>query len=90
MLFQTNDDNVVFLDDYGEVKGKVDFVDAGGDKVDITSVYVAPSERGMGLASRLMGTCARHLRFHGKKAKATCSYAKKWFGEHKEYADVLA
>ena len=90
MLFQTNDDSVVFLDDYGEVKGKVEFVDDGDDTVDITTVYVAPTERGMGLANRLMGTCARHLRFHGKKAKPSCSYAQKWFGEHKEYEDVLA
>ncbi|MGN0287356.1 MAG: GNAT family N-acetyltransferase [Atopobiaceae bacterium] len=90
MLFQTNDNNVVFLDDRGEVKGKVEFSDLDDQTVDIDSVYVAPSERGYGLASRLMGAAARHLRFAGKKVKATCPYAQKWFGDHAEYADMLA
>lgn len=90
MLFQTNDNNVVFLDDRGEVKGKVEFSDVDDNTVDINTVYVAPSERGFGLAGRLMGAAARHLRFAGKKVQASCPYAQEWFGKHKEYADILA
>ncbi|MGI6755960.1 MAG: GNAT family N-acetyltransferase [Atopobiaceae bacterium] len=90
MVFQTNEDSVVFLNDSGNVKGKVEFEDIGNDVVDIKSVYVSPSERGMGLAGRLMSSCVRHLRFNGKKAKPTCSYAQKWFNEHQDSADILA
>lgn len=89
MLFQTNDNDVVFLDDRGEVKGKVEFPDVDEDTVDINEVYVAPSERGLGLANSLMGSAARHLRFEGKKVRVSCPYAKKWFDNHQEYADML-
>lgn len=90
MLIQANDNDVVFLDDRGSVKGKVAFPDVDDDTVDINEVYVAPSERGMGLAGRLMGRAASHIRFAGKKARVSCPYAKKWFDEHQEFQDILA
>lgn len=37
----------------------------------------------------MMERIARSLRETGRKAIPTCSYAKKWFGQHPEYADVL-
>lgn len=90
MMFQTYDDKVVFLGDYDNVKGEVDFDETDDGVIEITKTYVDPSERGMGLANRLMGRAASHIRFAGKKARPVCAYAKKWFDEHPEQSDLLA
>ncbi|WP_345894411.1 GNAT family N-acetyltransferase [Olsenella uli] len=89
MVFQTNDNEILFLGDNGAVKGRVSFPDVGEGLVDITETFVAPTERGMGLAGRLMGRAATHIRSQGKKARLSCSYAQDWFGKHPEYADLV-
>ncbi|MGN0076378.1 MAG: GNAT family N-acetyltransferase [Parafannyhessea sp.] len=89
MIFQVNDNNVEFLGDDDDVKGEVDFTDAGDGVMDITKTYVAPSERGMGTAGLLMGRAAAHIKSMGKKARLSCSYAKDWFKKHPEYRDLV-
>ncbi len=90
MNFQTNDDSILFLSDDGEVRGRVMFPEVEPGVVDVNETYVAPIERGLGLAGRMMGRAASHIRAQGKKARFSCDYAKKWFAEHTEYADIVA
>ena len=46
--------------------------------------------RGQGAAAKLAEAAAAQLRRRGMKATLTCSYAKKWFGDHPEQGDLLA
>ena len=57
--------------------------------VNIDHTFVDEALRGQGVAAQMMERIARSLRETGRKAIPTCSYAKKWFGQHPEYADVL-
>ncbi|WP_077597581.1 GNAT family N-acetyltransferase [Olsenella urininfantis] len=90
MVFQTNDDEVVFLGDDGDIKGCVEFPEVEEGVVDISRTFVAPSERGMGLAGRLMGRAVAHIRSEGKKVRLSCGYAQDWFARHPENNDLLA
>ena len=84
----TEDDEVVFVNDRGTVMGRV--VPMDDDSVaNFNETYVEASERGTGLAGRLMGQAARHLRFAGVKARATCPYAQRWFQKNPQYSDIL-
>ncbi|EHF02317.1 hypothetical protein HMPREF1008_00722 [Olsenella sp. oral taxon 809 str. F0356] len=89
MNMQTDDDKLSFVGDYGDVLGEVSFPEDEDGILNFNHTYVAPSERGSGMAGRLMGQAVRHVRFVGKKARATCSYAIRWFQKHPEYADIL-
>ena len=55
----------------------------------VNPIVVDEALRGQGVAAQMMERIARSLRETGRKAIPTCSYAKKWFGQHPEYADVL-
>ena len=57
--------------------------------VNIDHTFVDEALRGQGVAAQMMERIARSLRETGRTAIPTCSYAKKWFGQHPEYADVL-
>lgn len=89
MNMQTEDDKVVFVNDRGTVMGRVSFPMDDDGVANFNETYVEPSERGTGLAGRLMGQAARHLRFAGVKARATCSYAQRWFQKNPQYSDIL-
>lgn len=89
MVFQVNDNDVEFVGDGHDIKAEVKFPDAEDGVVDITETYVAPSERGMGLAGMMMDRAAAHIKAMGKKARLSCSYAKEWFGKHPEYASLV-
>lgn len=57
--------------------------------VDINHTVVDESLRGRGIASGLLQEAYKDIKSKGLKAKATCSYAKKWFEKNKEYCDIL-
>ena len=76
-------------DTFGKEVARIDFPSIPGGDVDIRRTFVDESMRGKGIAARLMKTVADKVRKEGKKVRPSCSYAVKWFGEHKDYNDIL-
>lgn len=89
MEFHHESGRVYVQGDSGEMIAEVTFPDAGG-VAEINHTFVDPSLRGQGVASRLLTEAVHQLRAEGRKARATCSYAVKWFEEHPEESDLLA
>ncbi|HJB59488.1 MAG TPA: N-acetyltransferase [Candidatus Faecalibacterium faecipullorum] len=73
-----------------QVLGEITFPVCGPETVVIDHTWVDPSLRGQGTAGQLMQAVVDKLRADGRKAQATCSYARGWFAKHPEAADVLA
>lgn len=55
----------------------------------LTSTYVDSSQRGKGIAEKLVAEAVNQARLQGKKIEPICSYAIKQFEVKPEYADVL-
>lgn len=89
MVFQTTPNEILFLGDTGDVKGRVRMSDPQDGVIDIVETYVSPNDRGLGFAGRLMGRAAAYIKDSGNRAKLSCSYAKSWFAKHPEYQDIV-
>ena len=89
MDFVTEQNCITCLRD-GEEMGEVTFPPDGAGTVVINHTYVDPALRGRGLADELVRRAAEELRRTDRLARVTCSYARVWFREHPDYADVLA
>ncbi|OFK22699.1 GNAT family N-acetyltransferase [Olsenella sp. HMSC062G07] len=93
----TFEDGVIRCRDaHGVELGRIEFEPCGvGDPnddgvVNVTHTFVEPAGRGRGVAAALCAELAGHLRRAGLKARLTCTYAQRWFGEHPDAADVVA
>jgi predicted GNAT family acetyltransferase len=84
MAFIVSENKVSYEQDGAEL-AYVTFPDVGGGVVDIDHTFVDDSLRGQGIAGKLMEQVAAALRDTNRKAKLTCSYAVKWFGERELY-----
>ena len=73
-----------------QVLGEITFPETAPGMVVIDHTWVDPSLRGQGAAGKLVQAVVDALRQSGRKARATCSYARTWFENHPEAADVLA
>lgn len=75
----------------GEMLAEITFPALENDEntVNIDHTFVNDVLRGQGVAGTLMEQTVEVLRADGRKAIATCSYAKKWFEKHPEAKDVL-
>ena len=73
-----------------QVLGEITFPACGPETVVIDHTWVDPSLRGQGVAGQLVKRAADALRSTGRRARATCSYARTWFENHPEAANVLA
>ncbi len=89
MDFTIENNRIFKLDTTGKTVAEVLFPDAGDGAVEITHTFVDPSLRGQGAASLLILALVGELQRQGKKAKAVCPYAVKWFDEHPEYGHLL-
>ncbi len=81
--------NRIFYEQNGTVLGEITFPEFGENIVNIDHTYVDEMLRGQGVAGTLMQYAADEIRRTGRKAIPTCSYAKKWFSQHEDYADIL-
>lgn len=72
-----------------QVLGEITFPVCGPETVVIDHTWVDPSLRGQGAAGQLMQAVVDALRADGRKARATCSYAREWLSRHPEAADIL-
>ena len=89
MSFIVSEEKIEY-EENGKVLAEVCYPTQALGIVDIVHTFVDPSLRGRGMADKLMQHAADELRQSGRKAVPSCSYAAKWFNEHREYADILA
>ncbi|MDR0861891.1 MAG: N-acetyltransferase [Oscillospiraceae bacterium] len=87
MEFITERNRVVYVAE-GKELAHVTFP-GDGEVVEIDHTFVDDSLRGQGIAGKLMERAAQSLRDTNRRAKLTCSYAQKWFGDRPEWSDVL-
>ena len=67
---------------------EITFPDRNG-AAEIDHTFVDSSLRGRGVAGKLVHAAAEQIRAEGKRARVVCSYAKTWFEQHPEEADLL-
>ena len=89
MLYRSESNCIYLLGETGKKLAEVTFPSVSENVVDINHTYVDESLRGQGIAEHLMSEAAAKIRSENKKAKLTCSYAKRWFSLHKEFSDIL-
>ena len=88
MEFQHERERIFALDEQGKLVAEVTFPVSEG-VADIDHTFVDQSLRGQGGAGQLLDAAVRQIRMEGLRAKATCSYAAKWFKEHPDQSDLL-
>ena len=88
MEFQHERERIFALDEQGKLVAEVTFPISEG-VADIDHTFVDQSLRGQGVAGQLLDAAVRQIRMEGLRAKATCSYAAKWFKEHPDQSDLL-
>ena len=88
MEFQHERERIFALDEQGKLVAEVTFPVSEG-VADIDHTFVDQSLRGPGVAGQLLDAAVRQIRMEGLRAKATCSYAAKWFKEHPDQSDLL-
>ena len=88
MPFILTENRIAYVQE-GQLLAEANFPEFAPGVVNIDHTFVDEALRGQGVAAQMMERIARSLRETGRKAIPTCSYAKKWFGQHPEYADVL-
>ena len=57
---------------------------------DAVSTFVPPSQRGQGVAAKLVDRLIAEARDQGMKIRPTCPYIKVKFDRHPDWSDVLA
>lgn len=89
MRFVCNSNEIMILGDEDELLANVTFPSVSKNIVNVNHTFVDYSRRGKGLAQKLMEELVKNLEATNRKAIITCSYAKKWFGEHIDYNDLI-
>ena len=84
MDFIVEQNRIYKVDDEGKLLAEVLFPNDEDGWVTVTRTYVDNSLRGQNIAGKLMEALVTELQSQGKKAKATCPYAIKWFAQHPE------
>lgn len=74
----------------GHNVGKLTYVYVKEKTIRIDHTRVHPSQRGKGLAHRLIEAAVAYARAEGLSIMPVCSFAVAEFKRHPEYADVLA
>ena len=90
MEFQETNGRIWVENEEGRLVAEITFPETRPGVADVDHTFVDASLRGQGAAGRLVEAAAAQLRRRGMKAVLTCSYAKKWFGDHPEQGDLLA
>ena len=88
MEFCKEPGRIFATDETGKLLAEVTFPEQEGIAI-INHTFVDGSLRGQGVAGQLLRAVVDTLRQDGRKARATCSYAKHWFETHPEEQDLL-
>ena len=89
MEYIIEDYRVYLLNKDGAILAFVTFPKINDEEVIINHTYVDNSLRGQGIASKLLEKAYEKIKSLGLKAIPECTYAVKWFNDHKENCDIL-
>ena len=89
MDFQRGDHRIYTRSEQGKTVAEITFPRVAEGKVDINHTFVDHSLRGQGVADQLVRAAVNELREKDLKCEVSCSYAKQWFEDHPECADLL-
>lgn len=78
------------FDENGKLIAEASIIDIDEQTVNIARVFVDESLRGQGVADSVMREAYDAIKSQGKKARAACPYAQKWFDKYPENRDILA
>ena len=81
-------DNKIVLIQNEKILAELNFLDIGEHLTEVISVFVSPLLRGKGIANELMLFICTYAKEKNKRIRPTCSYAKHWFENNKEYNDL--
>ncbi len=84
--------NRVHVDDEkGRMVAEVTFPNAKDEKdiVEIDRTFVDESLRGQGVAGQLLEHAYDEIKRQGKRARAVCPYAVRWFEQNPDKRDIL-
>lgn len=81
--------NRIYYEQEGRTLAEITFPALDDTTVNIDHTFVDECLRGQGVAGRLMEPAAAELERTGRKAVATCSYARRWLENHPDQAEKL-
>ena len=81
--------NRIYYEQEGRTLAEITFPALDDTTVNIDHTFVDECLRGQGVAGRLMELAAAELERTGRKAVATCSYARRWLENHSDQAEKL-
>lgn len=81
--------NRIYYEQEGCTLAEITFPALDDTTVNIDHTFVDECLRGQGVAGRLMELAAAELERTGRKAVATCSYARRWLENHPDQAEKL-
>lgn len=81
--------NRIFYEQEGRTLAEITFPALDETTVNIDHTFVDECLRGQGVAGRLMELATAELERTGRKAVATCSYARRWLEKHPDHAAKL-
>lgn len=81
--------NRIYYEQEGRTLAEITFPALDDTTVNIDHTFVDECLRGQGVAGRLMELAAAELERTGRKAVATCSYARRWLENHLDQAEKL-
>ncbi|KIS03791.1 GNAT family N-acetyltransferase [Paucilactobacillus wasatchensis] len=92
MQFQYAPGRIFAEDGTGQLLGEIVFptVADGKNLVVVERTFVNPVARGQGLAAQLVAEFVCYASKNSLKVKLLCPFAKKEFGQHSEYQQLLA
>ncbi|BAP85013.1 acetyltransferase [Paucilactobacillus hokkaidonensis JCM 18461] len=92
MEFKYEKNRIYTEDVHGELLGEIVFpaVDENSDQVVVERTFVSPAGRGQGLAAQLVAEFVTYATKNNLRVKLLCPYAKKQFGNHPQYQQLLA
>lgn len=90
MKYVYKDNEIQVINDEGVNVGRAKIPFEDDETINVTSVFIDPSLRGGGEASKLMHEVYDFAKEQGLRVKNTCPYAVAWFKRHKDKHDVLS
>ena len=66
------------------------YAPAGSGLVEVYSTFVPTSDRGRGVAARLVEAAVQYARAEGLRIIPSCWYVAQWLRHHPEHADLVA
>lgn len=90
MKYVYKDNEIQVFNEEGLKVGRAKIPFENDNTINVMSVFIDPSLRGSGEASKLMDQVYDFAKEQGLRVENTCPYAVAWFKRHKDKHDVLA